>query len=133
MWQPLRKILADLASSWKPDHQIIAGYLILASLHLIITAAIFGSTPWLLTALSGGYAMLYLFGGLLPFTTGVTLAWSTIKDNKRWQKYSLGVSLAYHLFLFILNVINYGGMGTPALPALAFAVLSLRYYVKTIL
>lgn len=77
--------------------------------------------------------MLYLFGGLLPFTTGVTLAWSTIKDNKRWQKYSLGVSLAYHLFLFILNVINYGGMGTPALPALAFAVLSLRYYVKTIL
>lgn len=111
---------------------LIGLYTFLSGLQLIMTGLVIEGTfsPWILTAVSGNYTVAYALVFASAGVGAVTLlaAWF---NKRRFLQAALSSTAAYQILLFILNVLEYGGRGTPAIPALilgCIAALLCGYY-----
>ncbi len=108
---------------------LIGLYTFLSGLQLIITGLILDRTfnPWILTAVSDNATIAYILVFAATVVGAVTLlaAWY---DKRKFLQAALGATFIYQIVLFVLNVLEYGGRGTPAIPALILGCIAALLY-----
>lgn len=111
---------------------LIGLYTFLSGAQILISSVLFHDTfnPWILIAVGGNAQVAYLLVGAATIIGAVTLA-AAYFNKRKFLLTALAATFAYQIALFILNVIEYGGRGTPAIPALilgAFAAVLYGYF-----
>jgi hypothetical protein len=112
---------------------VVSFYSYLVAIHLFITAKFLNSTTgtWYARVIPDKTTMLSVFC-TIPVVIGTVLVVALVRKHMLLMKTGLAATWVYHLSLSVLNVIYYGGTGTPWIPALFVGITALLLYLNVI-
>lgn len=111
---------------------LIVFYCYLAATHLALTICFSNGSVWFARVISDQGALLIVFSAF-PACFASVLLLGLIRRKITLIKTGLAFAWLYHLSISLLNLIFYGGTGTPWAPALFVGLVALLLYLYQIL